>query len=142
LRAYKNDSRISSQYIYIKEDIKLSEESIKRSLLMCLGVGIVQEKYDLAADLFKMETDFFGFKYNKSDFRFMCSYLNFRYNTSSKDIEWIFSILKPRFEFFLDKVNLNGLNKQFVLNEIFYVHNKIRIKQKWGFLSPLVNRIS
>jgi hypothetical protein len=142
LRAYKFDSRISSQYVYNMEDIKLSEESIKRSLLMCLGVGIVQEKYDSALDLFINETKIFGFSYKESDFRFMCSYLNFRYNTSSKDLEWVFSVLQPRFVIFLDKINLEGINKKQALNEIFSIHTKIRNKQRWGFLSPLVNRFS
>jgi hypothetical protein len=142
LRVYKFDSRISSQYIYNTEDIKLSEQSIKRSLLMCLGVGIVQEKYDSAADLFKIENDIFGFKYIPSDFRFMCSYLNFRYYNSKKDMDWVFYVLKPRFQKFLNKINLEGINKKEALNEIFAIHNKIRNKQKWGFLSPLVNRLS
>jgi hypothetical protein len=141
LRVYKFDSRISSQYIYNTEDIKLSEQSIKRSLLMCLGVGIVQEKYDSAADLFKIENDIFGFKYIPSDFRFMCSYLNFRYYNSKKDIDWVFYVLKPRFQKFLNEINLEGINKKEALNEIFAIHNKIRNKQKWGFLSPLVNRL-
>lgn len=142
LRSYKYDSRIFSEYQYNQEDKNLSEESIKRSLMMCLGVAIVQEKYDSASDLFINETNIFGFRYKESDFRFMCSYLNFRYNTSSKDLDWVFGVLRPRFKKFIDELNLEGLNKNVALNEIFSIHNKIRIKQKWGFLSPLINRIS
>jgi glycosyltransferase involved in cell wall biosynthesis len=142
LRAYNYDNRILSEYICNLDDKYLSEESIKRSLMMCLGVAIVQEKYDSASDLFINETNFFGFSYKEADFRLMCSYLNFRYNTSSKDLDWIFSVLRPRFKKFIDDLNLEGVNKEYALNEIFSIHNKIRIKQKCGFLSPLINRIS
>jgi len=142
LRAYKNDSRLLSDFIHNQDYNNLSEESIKGSLMMCLGVAVVQEKYDSALDLFINETKIFGFSYKESDFRFMCSYLNFRYNTSSKDLEWVFSVLQPRFVIFLDKINLEGINKKQALNEIFSIHTKIRNKQRWGFLSPLVNRFS
>lgn len=141
LRACKYDSRIFSEHKYTQEDYNLSVESIKRSLMMCLGVAIVQEKYDSARDLFINETNYFGFSYKESDFRFMCSYLNFRYNTSSKDLDWVFGVLRPRFKKFIDELNLEGVNKKDALNEIFSIHKKIRIKQKWGFLSPLINRI-
>jgi glycosyltransferase involved in cell wall biosynthesis len=142
LRAYNNDSRLLTDYRYNQDDKNLTNESIKRSLLMCLGVAIVQEKYELAFDLFIKETELFGFSYKETDFRFMCSYLNFRYNTSSKDLEWVFGVLRPRFKKFIDELNVEGINKTDALNEIFSIHNKIRIKQKWGFLSPLINRIS
>lgn len=141
LRACKYDSRIFSEHKYMQEDYNLSVESIKRSLMMCLGVAIVQEKYDSARYLFINETNYFGFSYKESDFRFMCSYLNFRYNTSSKDLDWVFGVLRPRFKKFLNELNLEGLNKKDALNEIFSIHNKIRIKKNWGFLSPLINRI-
>ena len=141
LRAYKYDSRILKEYTYNQDDQNLSEETIKRSLMMCLGVAIVQDKYDAAIYLFINETNYFGFSYKDSDFRFMCSYLNFRYSTSSKDLDWIFGVLRPRFKKFIDELNLEGVNKKDALNEIFSIHNKIRIKQKWGFLSPLINHI-
>lgn len=141
LRAYKYDSRILTEYTYNQDDKNLSEETIKRSLMMCLGVAIVQEKYDVATYLFISETKYFGFSYKESDFRFMCSYLNFRYSTTSKDLEWVFGVLRPRFKKFIDELNLEGVNKKDALNYIFSIHNRIRIKQKWGFLSPLINRI-
>ena len=142
LRAYKYDSRILTDYTCNQDDKNLSKETIKRSLMMCLGVAIVQEKYEAASYLFINETNYFGFSYKESDFRFMCSYLNFRYSTTSKDLEWVFGVLRPRFKKFLDELNLEGVNKKDALNDIFSIHNKIRIKQKWGFLSPLINRIS
>jgi glycosyltransferase involved in cell wall biosynthesis len=142
LRAYKYDFRILTEYTYNQDDKNLSDETIKRSLMMCLGVAIVQEKYDAASYLFINETNFFGFSYKDSDFRFMCSYLNFRYFITSKDLDWIFGVLRPRFKKFIDELNLEGVNKKDALNNIFSIHNKIRIKQKWGILSPLINRIS
>ena len=142
LRAYKFDSRIPLEYINNKNHKNSSQESIKRFLMMCLGVAVVQEKYDSAHDLFINETRHFGFSYKESDFGFMCSYLNFRYNTSPKDLEWVFGHLRPRFKKFIDELNLEGVNKKDALNVIFSIHSKIRVKQKWGFLAPLINRIS
>jgi glycosyltransferase involved in cell wall biosynthesis len=142
LRAYNYDSRIFSEYTFNFDYKNLLEESIKRSLMMCVGVAIFQEKYDIAYDLFIKESIYFGFSYKETDFRLMCSYLNFRYNTSSKDLDWVFGVIRPRFKKFIDILNLKGIDKEHALSEIFAIHNKIRFKKSFGFLSPLINQIS
>jgi len=142
IQAFSIDNRISENFILNKNIETNIGESIKRHLLLCLGVAIVQNKQSLAIDLFKKEMDTFKFVFKHSDFRLMCSYLSFRYQVSKKDIDWVFETLYPRFYEFIDAINLEGLDKNILINEIFSVYKKKRIKHQWGFLSPLINRFS
>lgn len=66
----------------------------------------------------------------------------FRYHASRQDLNWVFTTIYPQFLDFFTELNLPGLNIEKAMNEVFSIHNKLRVKQKWGFLSPLVNRFS
>jgi glycosyltransferase involved in cell wall biosynthesis len=142
MQACNIDCRISLDFILNKRIDTNINDTIKRHLLLCLGVAIVQKKQSLAIDLFNKEAEDFNFTFNYSDFKLLCSHLSFRYQVSKKDIDWIFNILHPLFSNFIDNINIQGLNKTLLMNEIFSVHKKKRVKQKWRFLSPLINRIA
>ena len=109
---------------------------------MCLGVAIVQNKIQSALEIFWKETKEFDLSYTSEDFRFMCSYLSFRYNISKSDVKWIFQELYPRFNDFFNQLDVSGLDKKKAISEIFLHHKKKSVRFKWCFLSPIVNRLS
>jgi glycosyltransferase involved in cell wall biosynthesis len=142
LQAYDFDSRISIEYLLNKSISNSNFDSIKKNLLLCLGVAILQNKNLIAVDLFRREMKMFKLTFKNTDFKYLCSYLSFRYNISKEDLNWVFVNLHPQFLAFFQELSLPGLDVNDTMKEVFSVHNKIRNKQKWGFLSPLVNRIS
>jgi glycosyltransferase involved in cell wall biosynthesis len=142
LQAYVIDSRISIEYPLNKTLELQNFESIKKNLLLCVGVAILQNKNSIAIDLFRRDMEMFKFTFVNTDFKYLCSYLSFRYHVSKEDLTWVFKSLHPQFLAFFQELSLPGINIKDTMKEVFSIHNKIRNKQKWGFLSPLVNRIS
>ncbi len=142
LQAYGIDYRISIEYPLNKSLSISNFNSIKKNLLLCLGVAILQNKNSIAVDLFRRELEMFQLKFKSTDFRYLCSYLSFRYHVSKEDLIWVFETLHPQFFAFFQELRLPGLDINDTMKEVFSIHNKIRNKQKWGFLSPLVNKIS
>jgi len=142
MQAYDIDTRISTQHLLNKNLPITPFDSIKKHLLLCLGVGILQNKKSIAIDLLKQEMNAFQLSFNYCDFRYLCSYLSFRYHVSRQDLNWVFSTLYPQFHDFFTELNLPGLNIEKAMNEVFSIHMKQSVKQKWGFLSPIVNRFS
>lgn len=142
MQACTIDCRISLDYSLNKRIDTNINDTIKRHLFLCLGVAIVQKKQSLAIDLFNKEAENFNFIFNYSDFKLLCSHLSFRYQVSRKDIDWVFNILYPLFSNFIDNINIKGLDKTILMKEIFSVHKKKKVKNTWGLLSPLINRIS
>ncbi len=142
LEAYVIDPRISMEHPLNKSRINSNFDSIKKNLILCLGVAILQNKNSIAVDLLRREMEMFQLKFNSTDFRYLCSYLSFRYHVSKEDLKWVFETLHPQFLAFFQVLKLPGLDINDTMREVFSIHNKIRNKQKWGFLSPLVNRIS
>jgi glycosyltransferase involved in cell wall biosynthesis len=142
LQAHKVDERLSIKLVGNRENKLISFDPIKRHLLMCLGVAVVQNKIATALDIFRKETAEFGLTYTHYDFRFMCSYLSFRYNISKSGVNWVFSELYPRFNDFFNQLEVSGLDKRKALSEVFSLHKKKLVRFKWGFLYPLVSRLS
>jgi glycosyltransferase involved in cell wall biosynthesis len=142
MQAYALDRRISTHHLLNKNISVTQFYSIKKHLLLCIGVAILQNKKSIAIELLKQEMNAFQLSFNYCDFRYMCSYLSFRYHVSRRDLNWVFTSLYPQFHEFFTDLNLPGLNIEKAMNEVFSIHMKQRVKQKWGFLSPLVNRFS
>ena len=142
LNAHHIDKRLSTEFASNRENKLISFDPIKRYLLMCLGVAVVQNKIPSALVIFWKETKEFDFTYTPEDFRFMCSHLSFRYNISKSDIKWIFQELYPRFNDFFNQLDVSGLDKKKAISEIFLHHKKKSVRFKWCFLSPIVNRLS
>jgi hypothetical protein len=142
IQAYTFDFRISIDYPLNKNIFSYNFDSIKKHLLLCIGVAIVQNKISLAIDIFKKEMETFNLTFNSNDFKYFCSYLSFRYHVSKEDLKWVFETLHPQFLAFFQELKLPGLDINDTMSVVFSIHNKLRNKQKWGLLSPLVNRIS
>jgi glycosyltransferase involved in cell wall biosynthesis len=140
IRATEKDFRISPDFA-LNIDIKgTNHSSIKKSLLMCLGVAVCQNRISEAIDLFKKEKKLYNFDFLVSDFKLMCSYLSFRYHVSRNDIKYAFEVLYPRFTQFLAELDFSDSDQKAILSELFSVHTKLQIRYKWGFLSPVINR--
>ena len=142
LMATKKDTRISSDFA-LNIDVKdTNHTSVKKSLLMCLGVAVCQNQISEAIDLFKKERQLYNFDFIASDFKLMCSYLSFRYKVSKNDINYVFEVLYPRFTQFFTGLDFSESDQKAILSEIFSVHTKLQISHKWGFLSPVINRFN
>lgn len=140
--ATKKDTRISSDFA-LNIDVKDTNlTSVKKSLLMCLGVAVCQNQISEAIDLFKKERQLYNFEFIASDFKLMCSYLSFRYKVSKNDINYVFEVLYPRFTQFFTGLDFSESDQKVILSEIFSVHTKLQIRHKWGFLSPVINRFN
>jgi hypothetical protein len=63
------------------------------------------------------------------------------YNISKSDVKWVFLKLYPRFKDFFNQLDVSGLDKEKALSEVFSIHQKKLVRLKWGFLSPIVNRL-
>ena len=83
----------------------------------------------------------FQLTFKSTDFKYLCSYLSFRYHVSKEDLKWVFEILYPQYFAFFQGLSLPELDINDTMKEVFSIHYKIRNKHKWGVLSPLVNRI-
>lgn len=142
LHSQQIDNRLSIEFAYNRENKLISFDTIKRYLLMCLGVAVVQNKIPSALKIFCKETEEFDLTYTPEDFRFMCSHLSFRYNISKPDINRVFEELYPRFNDFFNQLDVSGLDKKKALSEVFSFHKQKLVRFKWGFLSPLINRLS
>jgi glycosyltransferase involved in cell wall biosynthesis len=142
LKAYSIDNRILIKYPLNITLANQNFDSIKKHLLLCIGVAIVQNKISFAIDIFKKEMETFNLTFNSADFKYFCSYLSFRYHVSKDDLKWVFETLHAQFLSFFTQLSLPGLDINKTMKEVFSIHNKIRNKKKCGFFSPLVNRIS
>lgn len=142
LMATKKDTRISSDFALNIDLNGANHTSVKKSLLMCLGVAVCQNRISEAIDLFKKEKQLYNFEFIASDFKLMCSYLSFRYKVSKNDVNYVFEVLYPRFTQFFTGLDFSESDQKAILSEIFSVHTKLQIRHKWGFLSPVINRFN
>ncbi|MBU6157916.1 MAG: glycosyltransferase [Bacteroidetes bacterium] len=141
LRASKKDERVG-------EDMPLNLDydidplpAIKRCLLMCLGVSVMQGKVSEAVLMFEKEVHHYDFKFIPADFAYMCSYLSFRYRENQNDVCWILKDLRPLYIKFLQQA---GFDRYFIASADKHLFRRVRMLQnrhRWGVLSPVINRL-
>ena len=141
-RAYQEDNRLSFS---VKAGEEAADElfvTVKRMLLMCMGVAVMQGKIEQAIELIYQEFGEWGFDLHPEDFKYMCSYLSFRYQVSNEDLKWIKDELMPLFRFFFEKLAWQNLDNKKAFAAVFSIHHKLMSRKKWGFVSPLINRFN
>ncbi len=137
--AVKFDSRLSVSFP-LNIDYEISPiNSIKRNLLLCLGVSITQGRIDESVQLFIIENQKFNFKIDLVDYKIMCSYLSFRYRKNDDDLLRIEKVVIPNFISYFNKLGFNDSQVNSVMKLIFDSFYKIQGKKKWKYLSPLIN---
>jgi len=140
-RAVKKDIRLpvnlKGNWDYHEIDPSLS---VKRSLVMCLGVSVMQGKVSESIELFTKETNEHQFNWEPADFKLMCSYLSFRYQYEKKDIDWVFCNVYPAFSAFFRLTGLSESDQKIAMREVFSRQIKLRNLYKWGMLGKLINR--
>jgi glycosyltransferase involved in cell wall biosynthesis len=142
LRACLKDHRLSSSVVSGEEVAGELPQTVKRLLLMCMGVGVMQGKLEEAVALIYRESEDWGFDLAPEDFKFMCSYLSFRYQVANDDLNCIRHELMPMFRVFFEKLAWQGLDSQKAHAAVFSIHRKLITRKKWGFFSPLINQLS
>ena len=139
-RAVCEDSRISAHSDINKDYHYDMSFTLQRGLISVLGVSIMQNKIEESILLFNKESKIEYKNYRPKDFEPMCSYLSFRYWYEKKDIEIVFSDLRPRFENFFNEL---GYDRAFTRQAIYFIfkrHLFIRNKNKYGsLLGSVVN---
>ncbi len=139
LSAVKFDCRLSASLPF-NIDYEISPiNSIKRNLLLCLGVSITQGRIDESVQLFNVENQKFNFKIDLVDYKIMCSYLSFRYRKNDDDLLRIEKVVIPNFISYFNKLGFNDSQVKSLMKLIFDSFYKIQGKKKWKFLSPLIN---
>jgi glycosyltransferase involved in cell wall biosynthesis len=137
--AVKFDTRLSVSFPF-NIDYEISPiNSIKRNLLLCLGVSITQGRIDESIQLFNVENQKFNFKIDLVDYKIMCSYLSFRYRKNDDDLLRIKKVVIPNFIIFFNKLGFIDSQVNSVMKLIFDSFYKIQRKKKWKYLSPLIN---
>jgi glycosyltransferase involved in cell wall biosynthesis len=139
LSAVKFDNRLSEK-LRLNIDYEISPlNSIKRNLLLCLGVSVTQGRIDESVYLFNEENQKYNFKIDLVDYSTMCSYLSFRYRKCEDDLLRIENVVIPNFRLFFKKLAFNDIQVNSVIKLIFDSFYKIQRKKKWKFLSHLAN---
>jgi len=115
---------------------------IKKALLQCLGVSIMQGKVKESTDLFRKEVAQYSFTFQVQDFAIMCSYLSFRYWYSKADLKRVFQEIYPLFNAFFEANPIVGLNNKAILSTIFERHQKQYNVQKFGFIGRIINKLT
>jgi glycosyltransferase involved in cell wall biosynthesis len=141
-RACQEDDRLSFS---VKAGEEAADElfaTVKRMLLMCMGVAVMQGKIEQAIELIYQEFGEWGFDLHPEDFKYMCSYLSFRYQVANEDLKWIKDELIPLFGLFFEKLAWQNLDNKKAFAAVFSIHHTLIIRKKWGFISPLINRFN
>jgi len=139
-RACQKDERLSFSVTAGEEAAGELSATVKRMLLMCMGVAVMQGKIEQAIELIYQEFGEWGFDLHPEDFKYMCSYLSFRYQVSNEDLKWIKDELMPLFRFFFEKLAWQNLDNKKAFAAAFSIHDKLMNRKKWGFISPLINQ--
>lgn len=140
-RAVTKDKRLSVNLQGNRDYSEIEPNlNIKRNLIMCLGVSVMQGKVSESIELFTKETNEHQFNWAPADFKAMCSYLSFRYQYDKKDIDWIFCNVYPAFRAFFRLTGLSEADQKIAIMEIFSRQIKLRNLYKWGILGKLINR--
>jgi glycosyltransferase involved in cell wall biosynthesis len=141
-RACQNDERFVFSVAKVKGSADELPVTVKRLLLMCMGVAVMQGKIEQAIELIHQEFREWGFDLHPEDFKHMCSYLSFRYQVANEDLKWIKDELMPLFRLFFEKLAWQNLDNKKAFTAVFSIHHKLMIRKKWGFISPLINRFN
>jgi hypothetical protein len=141
-RACQKDERFIFSVANVEESADELPATVKRLLLMCMGVAVMQGKIEQAIELMNQEFGEWGFDLHPEDFKQMCSYLSFRYQVANEDLIWIQDELMPLFGLFFKKLAWQNLDNKKAFSAVFSIHHKLMIRKKWGFMSPLINRFN
>lgn len=141
-RACQKDERFIFSVADVEESADELPVTVKRLLLMCMGVAVMQGKIEQAIELIHQEFKEWGFDLHPENFKYMCSYLSFRYQVANEDLIWIKDELMPLFGLFFKKLAWQNLDNKKAFAAVFSIHHKLMIRKKWGFISPLINRFN
>jgi glycosyltransferase involved in cell wall biosynthesis len=132
LRGPKKDERIKiDSPLNIDRDMNMTP-IIKRQLIACLGVSVMQGKIEQSVRLFQRERSFFKLDFSDGDFSGMYSYLSFRYWNSPLEIARIMTEFYPLYEVFFKQIGLTEDQVRVALRSVFLTVHKINNKLRYG----------
>lgn len=140
-RAPLQDKRVSAESSYNKNHAVDTKPSLKRMLLMCLGVSVMQGHISDSVALFRREEAQEQLRFQQHDFSAMCSYLSFRYRYDSDFTQFVLQNIRPRFDQFFTALGYSKAYRQQLLFEIFRFHLQVSRRNRFGVLAPFINRM-
>lgn len=142
LRGSKFDNRIADHSFDDFFDYDFVD-CIRRQLLVCVSLLLVQNKTQDAVQLYKTEKNKFQWSDKLNDFTPMCSYLTFRYRSKKEEVKMILDQYLPRFEAFFELIDMSDKEKAMAIDSIFSSVKKMHRRNKYGFiLGKILNLIS
>lgn len=141
MRAPQKDSRIDTHNSLNRDHDFDVKPLIKRCLLQCLGVTIMQGYIEESIQLFEKERKQYNLVFEPNDFGLMCSYLSFRYWYAEDKLTQIFNEFYSNFEAFFNELDGNVIDSRKGLKQVFDRHIKVRRKQKFGLLGSIMNKV-
>jgi glycosyltransferase involved in cell wall biosynthesis len=141
-RAPGIDKRITDESVYNKTYTVDSKPALKRMLMMCLGVSVMQGHIADSVALLKQEEDQEMLQFQERDFSAMCSYLSFRYRYDSEFTQFVLQKIRPRFDQFFNALGYRKAYRQQLLAEVFRYHLQINRRKRFGILAPIINRLA
>ncbi|HMQ08617.1 MAG TPA: glycosyltransferase family A protein [Saprospiraceae bacterium] len=142
LRAPSKDNRICADSPLNKAYSIDTASSLKRILLMCLGVSVMQGKIEPSVQLMKQEQQQQQLQFQGSDFAMMCSYLSFRYRYDPAFTQFVLEQLRPRFHHFFSALGYSASFSNRLLAVVFQKHLQVNRHRKFGFMAPVLNRMA
>ncbi len=142
LRAPYKDDRIKTVSQLNKVYSIDTAASLKRILLMCLGVSVMQGKMNASVQLMLQEQEREQLQFRVADFGVMCSYLSFRYRYDDAFTQFLLQEIRPRFDEFFTALGYSVSYKNRILSEVFRKHLQVNRHRKFGLVAPLLNRLA
>ena len=139
-RAVLKDNRLSDEFVNNRDFPEVDlRKSLQQKLVLCLGVSVKQGLIKESVDLFKTETDHYGFTWKPEDFSDMYSYLSFRYYFRKEDLSFFLKNFPTLFDTFFTEIGLSQTDKKLALKLIFQPVVKRLNLVKYGVLGNILN---
>ncbi len=141
IRAPQKDLRIDANYPLNRDydfDVK---PVIKRCLLQCLGVTVMQGHIQESLQLFEKERKQMDLVFEPKDFGLMCSYLSFRYCYAEDKLKQVFNEFYSNFEAFFKELDGDLIDSRKALKHVFDRYSKVRRKQQFGLFGSIMNKV-
>lgn len=141
LRAVRKDSRLPDIGSNRDYNEVSTQGCLKKSLLLCLGVSIMQGEIQESVNLFNSETKIFTLNFIPADFAIMNSYLSFRYMTSKSEVHTVLNEFMISFQSFFSILDFDEEFTMKAIDIIFKKHQHLYRRMKIPFLGKIMELV-
>lgn len=143
LRGPIMDTRILLDSEYNRNHLFDTKSILKRQVLRCLGVSVMQGHVMESVTLFKQEKNTYQWLLSLEDFEIMSSYLSFRYFRSPTEIRYVLEEVLPKFKDFFYQIDITQTEADRAVKLIFKQQINMKNHHRFGrYLGAVVNKLS